>query len=61
MACCARAVREHVCELLARPARHGVDTLPGREQQRLEQGVLLWVFSPGWALKPINGRDVDPV
>ena len=57
----AGTVGEHVRELLAGAARHRVEAPPGREQERLEQRVLLQVFGPSRALEAINGGNAEVV
>ena len=57
----ASAVGEHVLEILARAACQWIQATPGCEQQRLQQGVLLCIFGLRWALKAINGWNVDVV
>ena len=48
-------------EILARAACHWMQATPRCEQQRLQQGVLLCIFGPRWALKAIDGRNADVV
>ena len=57
----ASAVGERVREILARAACQWIQASPGCEQQRLQQGVLFCIFGPRWALKAINGWNVDVV
>ena len=52
-------VGEHVREVPAATACHGIQTLPWREQQRLEAGVILRILFPRWAMEAVNSRNID--
>ena len=51
-------VGEHVLEVAAAAACHGIQTLPWREQHRLEAGVILRILFPRWTIEAINSRNI---
>ena len=52
-------VGEHVREVPAATALHGIQTLPWREQQGLEARIILCILFPRWAMEAVNSRNID--